>query len=100
MTHQPPLIPDSETRAASSRKAERDDPGDIVFDGFCGTGMTGVAAQLCNDRKEVGELGYRVDEEGLIYDGDEAISRLGARKALLVDLSHFRRDPCRACVWT
>src|SRR5450759_1694149 len=22
-------------------------PGDIVFDGFCGTGMTGVAAQLC-----------------------------------------------------
>ena len=22
------------------------DPGDIVFDGFCGTGMTGVAAQL------------------------------------------------------
>lgn len=23
-------------------------PGDIVFDGFCGTGMTGVAAQLTN----------------------------------------------------
>lgn len=23
-------------------------PGDIVYDGFCGTGMTGVAAQLCN----------------------------------------------------
>ena len=23
-------------------------PGDIVFDGFAGTGMTGVAAQLCN----------------------------------------------------
>lgn len=22
-------------------------PGDIVLDGFCGTGMTGVAAQLC-----------------------------------------------------
>ena len=22
-------------------------PGDVVFDGFCGTGMTGVAAQLC-----------------------------------------------------
>ena len=27
------------------------DPGDIVFDGFCGTGMTGVAAQLCGDRR-------------------------------------------------
>jgi hypothetical protein len=23
------------------------EPGDIVFDGFCGTGMTGVAAQTC-----------------------------------------------------
>jgi hypothetical protein len=26
------------------------EPGDIVFDGFCGSGMTGVAAQLCGDR--------------------------------------------------
>ena len=26
------------------------EPGDIVFDGFCGTGMTGVAAQLCGDQ--------------------------------------------------
>ena len=26
------------------------EPGDIVFDGFCGTGMTGVAAQLCGDK--------------------------------------------------
>jgi transcription elongation factor Elf1 len=24
-------------------------PGDLVFDGFCGTGMTGVAAQLCGE---------------------------------------------------
>lgn len=23
-------------------------PGDVVFDGFCGSGMTGVAAQMCN----------------------------------------------------
>ena len=22
------------------------EPGDVVFDGFCGTGMTGIAAQL------------------------------------------------------
>jgi DNA modification methylase len=63
------------------------DPGDIVFDGFCGTGMTGVAAQLCGDKKEVESLGYRVDAEGVIYEGDEAISRLGARKAVLNDLS-------------
>jgi len=62
------------------------DPGDIVFDGFCGTGMTGIAAQLCGDRKAVEELGYRVGEDGVIYDGDEPISRLSARKAVLVDL--------------
>ncbi len=75
------------------------DPGDIVFDGFCGTGMTGVAAQLCGDRKAVEDLGYRVDDDGIIYasplsqslgeggrGGEGAISRLGVRKAVLVDL--------------
>ena len=63
------------------------DPGDVVFDGFCGTGMTGVAAQLCADRKTVQSLGYRVDDDGVIYDGEEAVSRLGGRKVVLVDLS-------------
>lgn len=63
------------------------DPGDIVFDGFCGTGMTGVAAQLCGDKKTVESLGYRVDEKGVVWEGDKAISRLGARKAVLNDLS-------------
>ncbi|MCK5036104.1 MAG: DNA methylase, partial [Candidatus Sabulitectum sp.] len=33
------------------------EPGDIVFDGFCGTGMTGVAAQMCGDRITVQSLG-------------------------------------------
>jgi len=74
------------------------DPGDIVFDGFCGTGMTGVAAQLCGDRQAVEGLGYRVDDDGAISSplsrpvgeggrGGEGFSRLGARKAALVDLS-------------
>ena len=64
------------------------DPGDIVFDGFCGTGMTGVAAQLCGDKKTVESLGYRVKDDGVILDAEgRAISRLGARKAILVDLS-------------
>ncbi len=62
------------------------DPGDIVFDGFCGTGMTGVAAQLCADPKQVQELGYQIDD-GLIYNEDEPISRLGVRKVVLVELS-------------
>jgi rubredoxin len=63
------------------------DPGDIVFDGFCGTGMTGVAAQLCGNKNEVESLGYRVDDKGVIWEEDQAISRLGARKAVLNDLS-------------
>ena len=64
------------------------EPGDIVFDGFCGTGMTGVAAQLCGDRKAVEALGYRTTEDGTILDEEgQAISRLGARRAVLNDLS-------------
>jgi DNA modification methylase len=41
-------------------------PGDIVFDGFCGTGMTGVASQLC---------------------AREGLENNGVRKAVLIDLS-------------
>lgn len=72
------------------------EPGDLVYDGFAGSGMTGVAAQLCGDRKTVESLGYRVDDDGVIYrrergeEGEErwvAFSRLGARRAILNDLS-------------
>jgi hypothetical protein len=85
------------------------EPGDIVFDGFAGTGMTGVAAQLCGDKKTVESLGYVVDDDGNIYDTTQAgvqgskeaggkshprtlapplpISKLGSRKAVLCDLS-------------
>lgn len=72
------------------------EPGDIVFDGFCGTGMTGVAAQLCGDRSEVEALGYKVTDDGTIYkkeldssgrEIDVPFSKLGARKAVLNDLS-------------
>lgn len=47
------------------------DPGDIVFDGFCGTGMTGVAAQMCGDRSVVESLGYRVKQDGSILQQQE-----------------------------
>jgi DNA modification methylase len=64
------------------------EPGDIVFDGFCGTGMTGVAAQLCGDRREVQELGYRVDDKGATYDEmGNRFSNLGARIPFINDLS-------------
>ncbi len=70
-------------------------PGDLVFDGFCGTGMTGVAAQLCGDRKAVESLGYRVEKDGAILESVQdngqtvwkPFSRLGARRAILNDLS-------------
>lgn len=64
------------------------EPGDIVFDGFCGTGMTGVAAQLCGDKKVVESLGYIVQDDGTILDEDgKSFSKLGTRKAILNDLS-------------
>ena len=44
------------------------EPGEVIFDGFAGTGMAGVAAQLCGDRAEVQELGYRVRDDGTILD--------------------------------
>jgi len=63
-------------------------PGDVVFDGFCGTGMTGVAAQLCGDRATVQSLGYKVASEGLVLDEDNVpFSQLGARCAVLADTS-------------
>ncbi|HHN8278768.1 TPA: DNA methyltransferase [Morganella morganii] len=71
-------------------------PGDIVFDGFCGTGMTGVAAQMCGDRDIVMSLGYQVKNDGSILqeiisnDGKiewKHFSKLGERKAVLNDLS-------------
>ena len=68
--------------------------------------MTGVAAQLCGDRKAVESLGYEVDEQGIIYQQEPSVepsssrlastrsepfwqpfSKLGARRAVLNDLS-------------
>ena len=72
------------------------EPGDLVFDGFGGTGMTGVAAQLCGDRTTVESLGYRVDKHGMIQHQEtdqsgktvwKPFSKLGARCTLLNDLS-------------
>ncbi|WP_270838225.1 DNA methyltransferase [Mitsuokella multacida] len=53
-------------------------PGDIVLDGFCGTGMTGVAAQSCDTPD------YEIESKlkTLSYT-----PKWGARKAVLNDLS-------------
>lgn len=72
------------------------EPDDIVLDGFCGTGMTGVAAQLCGDREVIESLGYRVDNNGTISQQEvgemgktvwKPFSKLGVRRAVLSDLS-------------
>lgn len=52
-------------------------PGDIVFDGFSGTGMTGVAAQLCETPE--------TDFQALVNAEKKVV--WGLRKAVLCDLS-------------
>lgn len=49
-------------------------PGDIVFDGFCGTGMTGVAANLCGSLQDVLNVGGAKED-------------VGVRKCICSDLS-------------
>ena len=53
-------------------------PGDIVFDGFCGTGMTGIAAQMCGDPDNDFKSQMNLSTDGIEW---------GARKAVLCDLS-------------
>ncbi|MCH6265332.1 DNA methyltransferase [Neobacillus citreus] len=63
-------------------------PGDIILDGFSGTGMTGVASQLCGDKEAIQDLGLYIDNHNLIYDEEKnCISELGSRKTILNDLS-------------
>ena len=52
-------------------------PGDIVFDGFCGSGMTGVAAEMCDNKETVRDL----------MGDDFCESSVGYRKAMLIDLA-------------
>ena len=53
-------------------------PGDIVFDGFCGTGMTGVAAQMCGCPDPLFKAQIETEMPGVEW---------GTRKAILNDLS-------------
>ena len=53
-------------------------PGDIVLDGFSGTGMTGVAAQMCGSTEYTYEL-----------LADDKNAKFGTRKAIVSDLSTF-----------
>lgn len=54
-------------------------PGDIILDGFCGTGMTGVAAQMCAARLS--------EQQGMLNNEQPEATQWGARKVILNDLS-------------
>ena len=54
------------------------EPGDVVLDGFCGTGMTGVAAQACGTPDQ--ELEAKLKAAKIEFNW-------GIRKAILNDLS-------------
>jgi GAF domain-containing protein/CheY-like chemotaxis protein len=54
------------------------DPGDIILDGFCGTGMVGVAAQMCSSPDDL--LKAQINTE-------MATVAWGERRSILIDLS-------------
>lgn len=62
------------------------EPGDIIYDGFSGTGMTGVAANLCDNEKELRAMGFDLEGE-FAHEGEEGKYRIGKRHAVLNDLS-------------
>ncbi len=58
-------------------------PGDVVLDGFSGSGMTGVAAQWCG----TAPASYRFELEQAWKKEGRAAPQWGARRAVLNDLS-------------
>ncbi|MDR6770765.1 DNA methyltransferase [Azospirillum sp. BE72] len=58
-------------------------PGDIVLDGFCGSGMTGVAAGLCGTAPQA----YRQEVEARFRRLGRPAPEWGARRAIMSDLS-------------
>lgn len=59
------------------------EPGDVVLDGFCGSGMTGVAAQWCGLAPD----DYRRKIEAAFENQSMAKPKWGARRVVLNDLS-------------
>lgn len=65
-------------------------PGDIVFDGFCGTGMTGVAAQLCGSENDVKAL---KEENAQIGVNTSICSDLSPIASLIAATYNLKFDP-------
>jgi predicted RNA-binding Zn-ribbon protein involved in translation (DUF1610 family) len=65
------------------------EPGDVVYDGFCGTGMTGVAAQLCGKKSEIEALGFKVDSAGNIWELPSWEAKQAVQKGLNTPFPHL-----------
>ena len=59
------------------------EPGDLVLDGFAGSGMTGVAAQWCGTAPET----WRIELEAQWSEEGFGKPRWGTRRAILNDLA-------------
>ena len=59
------------------------EPGDIVLDGFSGSGMTGVAAQLCGQPEAEFKANLEAEWKKVGYEPP----KWGARRPILIDLS-------------
>ncbi len=59
-------------------------PADIVFDGFCGTGMTGLAAQA------IGLTSTDGSRRAILFDISPAATEIAATYNLDIDVSSFR----------
>ena len=60
-------------------------PGDIIFDGFAGTGMTGVAAGACSINND--EIAHRINGEW--FKAFRKSPKWGTRHAITGDLSPY-----------
>lgn len=57
-------------------------PGDIILDGFCGSGMTGLAAQWCGSAPNF----YQAELVAACVASGRSVPEWGARRAILNDL--------------
>ncbi|CFX06388.1 DNA methylase N-4/N-6 [Syntrophomonas zehnderi OL-4] len=61
------------------------EPGDIVFDGFCGTGMTGVAAQMVGRRAILSDLSPAASLVAYNYNTPVDIGEFNSESARIVE---------------
>lgn len=70
-------------------------PGDIIFDGFAGTGMAGVAAAMCGDAQAVAALGVKGAEVGVRHavcsDLSPIATLISATYTLTFDALRFKQ---------